>query len=132
MKATLEKTALELLGLSASSRALLAEKLLASLEDEEPSEEAENAWKREALKRYRALKAGKSGGKSRFSCWLTDANFSAISPDLDRHEIQYDAEPDSGGQFITLLLDGKLVEAKSDVFAKLSLLVKESYEKEGE
>ena len=59
MKTTLEKTALELLGLSASSRAVLAEKLLASLEEEEPSLEIEKAWKKEALKRYKAFKTGK-------------------------------------------------------------------------
>jgi len=60
MKTTLERTALELLGLPASARAMLAEKLLASLEEEEPSEENDNAWKREALKRYRAFRAGKT------------------------------------------------------------------------
>ena len=60
MKTTLERTALELLGLPASARAMLADKLLASLEDDEPSEEIEKAWKREALRRYRAFKAGKT------------------------------------------------------------------------
>ncbi len=60
MNATLEKKALDLLGLSTSSRAFLAEKLLASLEDHEPSEEVERAWKKEALRRYRALKSGKT------------------------------------------------------------------------
>jgi len=59
MKTTLEKTALNLLGLPTSSRAVLAEKLLASLEDEEPSEEIEKAWNKEALKRYKAFKSGK-------------------------------------------------------------------------
>jgi putative addiction module component (TIGR02574 family) len=59
MKTTLEKTALELLGLPASTRAMLAEKLLASLEEEAPSEKVEKAWKKEVLKRYRAFKAGK-------------------------------------------------------------------------
>lgn len=60
MKTTLEKTALNLLGLPTSSRAVLAEKLLASLEDNEPSEEIERAWNKEALKRYKAFKAGKT------------------------------------------------------------------------
>jgi hypothetical protein len=60
MKTTLEKTALELLGLSSSSRALLAEKLLARLEDEEPSKEIEKAWRKEALKRYKAFESGKT------------------------------------------------------------------------
>ena len=60
MKTTLERTALELLGLPASARAVLAQKLLASLEDDEPSEGIEKAWKGEALKRYRAFKAGKA------------------------------------------------------------------------
>jgi len=59
-----EKKALELLGLSSSARAMLAEKLLASLEDEEPSEEIETAWKRESLKRYKSFKAGKTAGRS--------------------------------------------------------------------
>ncbi|HEY9174158.1 MAG TPA: addiction module protein [Verrucomicrobiae bacterium] len=59
MKMTLERTALDLLGLPSSSRAFLAEKLLASLEDEEPSDEVERAWKKEALKRHRAFKSGK-------------------------------------------------------------------------
>lgn len=60
---TLEKTALELLGLPTASRAMLAEKLLASLERDEPSEEIEKAWKKEALRRYRAFKAGKSAAR---------------------------------------------------------------------
>jgi hypothetical protein len=47
-----------LLGLPASARATLAEKLLTSLEGEEPSGRVEKAWKKEALKRYRAFKAG--------------------------------------------------------------------------
>ena len=60
MNATLEKKALDLLGLPTTSRAFLAEKLLASLEDDEPSEEVERAWKKEASRRYKALKAGKA------------------------------------------------------------------------
>jgi hypothetical protein len=60
MKMTLEKTALDFLGLPSASRALLAEKLLASLEDDEPSGETERAWKKEAMKRYRAFKSGKT------------------------------------------------------------------------
>ena len=60
MKITLEKTALELLGLPTSSRALLAEKLLASLEADEPSDKIERAWKKEALIRYQAFKSGKA------------------------------------------------------------------------
>jgi putative addiction module component (TIGR02574 family) len=60
MKTALERTALELLGLPASARAMLAEKLLASLEDDEPSEKIENAWKSQALTRYRASRAGKT------------------------------------------------------------------------
>jgi len=59
MKTTLEKTALDLLGLPMSSRAMLAEKLLASLENDEPSGPIERAWNKEALKRYKAFKAGK-------------------------------------------------------------------------
>jgi putative addiction module component (TIGR02574 family) len=59
MKTTLEKTALNLLGLPTASRAVLAEKLLASLEDDEPSLEIETAWNKEALKRYKTFKAGK-------------------------------------------------------------------------
>jgi len=59
MNATLEKKALDLLGLPTTSRAFLAEKLLASLEDDEPSEEVERAWKKEASRRYKALKTGK-------------------------------------------------------------------------
>lgn len=59
MKTTPEKQAVKLLGLSTSSRAFLAERLLASLEAEEPSEKIERAWKKEALKRYQAFKAGK-------------------------------------------------------------------------
>ncbi len=59
MNAILEKKALDLLGLPITSRAILAEKLLASLEDDEPSEAIELAWKKEASRRYKALKAGK-------------------------------------------------------------------------
>jgi putative addiction module component (TIGR02574 family) len=63
MKTTLEKAALELLGLPAASRALLAEKLLASLEDEPACPDVDKAWKREALRRYNAFKAGKIAGR---------------------------------------------------------------------
>ena len=63
MEATIEKAALELLGFSASARALLAEKLLASLEDEQPSEKAERACKKQPLKRRRAGKAGRRSGR---------------------------------------------------------------------
>jgi len=53
------RTTLELLGWPASTRAMLAEKLLASLEEEEPSEQIEKAWKKEASKRYKAYKAAR-------------------------------------------------------------------------
>jgi putative addiction module component (TIGR02574 family) len=51
---------LEVLGLPQKTRAKLAEKLLASLEDDEPSQAVDRAWNREALRRYRAYKAEKS------------------------------------------------------------------------
>lgn len=38
---------------------MLAEKLLASLEKDEPSDAIERAWNKEALKRYKAFKSGK-------------------------------------------------------------------------
>lgn len=38
---------------------MLAERLLSSLEDDEPSEEIEKSWNKEAMKRYKAYKAGK-------------------------------------------------------------------------
>ena len=60
MKTRLEQAAIELLALPANSRAMLAEKLLASLEDDEPSPDVERAWKREVVKRYKAFKAGKA------------------------------------------------------------------------
>jgi putative addiction module component (TIGR02574 family) len=64
MNAILERRALELLGLPIHSRALLAEKLLASLEDESESEEVAEAWKKEALRRYKAMKSGKTKAHS--------------------------------------------------------------------
>jgi hypothetical protein len=59
VKTTLDRAALELLGLPASARAILADRLLANLESDEPSGEIEKAWKREALKPCRAFDEGK-------------------------------------------------------------------------
>ena len=58
MAMTVEQLALELLGLPASSRALLAEKLIASLEETEDPE-AENLWRREIERRQREIDEGK-------------------------------------------------------------------------
>jgi len=55
MSATVEKIALELLGLPAKSRALLAEKLIESL-DEKQDKDVESLWIREARRRSREMK----------------------------------------------------------------------------
>ncbi len=59
MEITLEQMALQLLGLPASSRALLAEKLIESLDEIEESE-VEHLWVKEAEKRLQAVIVGKS------------------------------------------------------------------------
>jgi hypothetical protein len=58
MSATIEKIALELLGLPAESRALLAEKLIESL-DEKQDKNVEALWIKEAKRRSREIKSGK-------------------------------------------------------------------------
>ena len=58
MSATVEKIALELLGLPAKSRALLAEKLIESL-DEKQDKDVESLWIKEARRRSREIKNGK-------------------------------------------------------------------------
>ena len=58
MSATTETLFIEALSLPARSRAMLAHKLLASLEDEEASAPIEEAWKLEALDRCKAFDEG--------------------------------------------------------------------------
>lgn len=58
MSSTVEKIALELLGLPAKSRALLAEKLIESLEEKQDMD-TESLWMREAKRRSREIKSGK-------------------------------------------------------------------------
>ena len=58
MSATVEKIALELLGLPAESRALLAEKLIESL-DEKQDKNVESLWIKEARRRSKEIKSGK-------------------------------------------------------------------------
>ncbi len=58
MPLTLEKIALELLGLPAKSRALIAEKLIESLDEKEDTD-TEALWIKEAKKRSREIKSGK-------------------------------------------------------------------------
>jgi len=58
MSTTVEKMALELLGLPAKSRALLAEKLIESL-DEKQDKDVEALWIKEAKRRSREIKSGK-------------------------------------------------------------------------
>ncbi len=58
MPATVEKIALELLGLPAKSRALLAEKLIESLDEKEDAD-TEALWVKEAKRRSREIKGGK-------------------------------------------------------------------------
>lgn len=55
---TVKKIALELLGLPAESRALLAEKLIESL-DEKQDKDIEAVWIKEAKRRSREIKNGK-------------------------------------------------------------------------
>ena len=50
---------IDALSLPSRTRAQLAEKLLGSLEDGEPSPEIEKAWMKEAKGRYEAFKKGK-------------------------------------------------------------------------
>lgn len=57
MKITIEEMAIELLGLPAAQRALLAKKLIASL-DETELEGAEALWVREAEARYAEIENG--------------------------------------------------------------------------
>jgi len=59
MARTLEQLALEMLGLPAASRALLAERLIASLEEEEAvAADAESRWKGEAERRAQEISRG--------------------------------------------------------------------------
>lgn len=58
MSATVEKIAIDLLGLPAESRALLAEKLIESL-DEKQDKDVESLWIKEARRRSKEIKSGK-------------------------------------------------------------------------
>lgn len=58
MNASTETVFIEALSLPTSERAVLAEKLLVSLETAESTSEIEAAWKREALERCRANDSG--------------------------------------------------------------------------
>jgi putative addiction module component (TIGR02574 family) len=61
--ASLDRLESELLALSAGDRARLAERLLASLDDESDQDpaEVERAWIEEAERRYRQYVAGEAG-----------------------------------------------------------------------
>jgi len=56
---TVDELAIELLGLPAKERARLAERLIASLEEEPATAEIESLWIREAERRLLEVKAGK-------------------------------------------------------------------------
>ena len=55
---TLEKIAIDLLGLPAAARALLARQLLASLDDDAEAEDVDAAWAQEAGRRDREIAEG--------------------------------------------------------------------------
>ncbi|MGA2622727.1 MAG: addiction module protein [Bacteroidota bacterium] len=63
MSPAVKEVAVKLLGLPASERALLAEKLIASL-DENVDDDAEVLWIRETERRYNEITEGKVGTKS--------------------------------------------------------------------
>ena len=58
---TMEQLAIQLLGLPAKARTILAEKLIASLEDEQAAGDVEALWAEEAERR---LKEAEEGGVS--------------------------------------------------------------------
>ena len=62
MSTIVEELASRMLGLPASERAALAQKLLASLEKTEESD-VENLWVQEAEKRYKRICEGEVAGK---------------------------------------------------------------------
>lgn len=55
---TIEQLAMELLGLPAKARATLAQKLLASLEDEAASGDVDGLWAEEAERRLKEAQEG--------------------------------------------------------------------------
>ena len=59
MSRTLEEIGKEVFGLPPKDRAVLAERLLASL-DEEPEEDVEELWYAEAERRYQEYREGKA------------------------------------------------------------------------
>ena len=60
MSTTALKICVEVLSLPRDARAEIAHRLLVSLERERTSADLEEAWKEEAERRFRRLKAGKS------------------------------------------------------------------------
>jgi hypothetical protein len=60
MSTTTQKLLVEILGLPQKARAQLAERLLASLEEDEASPQVAAAWKEVALRRWQNLKTGKT------------------------------------------------------------------------
>ena len=60
MSTTALKICVEVLSLPREARAEIAHRLLVSLEHERTSPEIEDAWKDEAERRFKRLKAGKS------------------------------------------------------------------------
>ena len=56
---TMEQLAVQLLGLPARDRAVLAEKLIASLEEEQAADEVEGLWAEEAERRLQQAQEGK-------------------------------------------------------------------------
>ena len=60
MSATALKICVEVLSLPRAARAEIAHRLLVSLENDRSSTDIEDAWKDEAERRFKRLKAGKS------------------------------------------------------------------------
>lgn len=64
MSKTVLKICVEALSLPRKARAEIAHRLLVSLENEHSSPNAEEAWKEEAERRFKNLKAGKSTARN--------------------------------------------------------------------
>ena len=56
----------ELLQLSSEDRALIADELEASLEEDRPPQEVEKAWAKEIMRRVRNIREGRSRGRDAF------------------------------------------------------------------
>ncbi len=71
----------------------------------------------------------RAGGRSLLQFWLTDEHVSAATALLKEKHLAFDLKPyNRGGQLVRLSVEEKTIQTESELFLKLSELVKQSWQ----